>query len=149
MTQADPGGWAASKVLRVPGSFNYKRNERGGDLLFNRGTDISDMMLRDLVNYGDQAKRMPSGEEAPGVVSSSDHLELLQSWWDTLPLSMRSQLKARRARDRSLTLYQLAGDMHALGLPPEDIFQLLAHTSFNKFVSRPDALWKLIHDAKG
>lgn len=145
---ADAGGWHASKVLRVPGSINYKRN----------GTEVSDLLIKARPI---ETKRLLAIRDAADIETVSvavaygpipysmvrvDWVNLFKAYWDIMPLGVRSRLLAPAVHDRSLELFMLSRDLLKLGLNASEVFHLLSGVKYNKFRDRPEVLWKMVNE---
>ncbi len=144
---ADSGGWHASKVLRVPGSINYKRDgNKVSDLLVNEpGKRIPLKKLISLPPVGMLEEDLDYGS-APWAMVKVDWVNLFKKHWSIMPLSVRSRLMARAVHDRSLELFMLSRDLLKLGLDPATVFHLLNGVKYNKFRNRPELLWKMVNE---
>ncbi len=144
---ADSGGWHASKVLRVPGSINYKRDgNKVSDLLVNEpGKRIPLKRLLSLPPVKAETEPVDYGP-VPYSMVKVDWVNLFRKHWDIMPLGVRSRLMAPAARDRSLELFMLGRDLLKLGLNPSEVFHLLNGVQYNKFRSRPIILWRMVNE---
>lgn len=141
--RADANSWIPTKLLRIPGSANFKRGGVHGRLL----------KLREALEYDpdDLSAALPElpnrqglGATVPAVPSPEDWQALLDEVWPVLPLSLRSMMKKSAVSDRSLHLTQMAAAMATISLPPETIFGLLSRLRTNKFADRPEVLWSSV-----
>ena len=146
---ADSGGWHASKVLRVPGSMNYKRNGvKVGDLHQYFDVEWGDHITpsSDLFALPGTGPTVRAEFPQPAIPSKQEWAELFRTHWDVLPLGVRSRLMAKAVHDRSLELFMLSKDLLKTGMGHEDAFRLLYGVAYNKFQSRPHTQWKLVLD---
>jgi hypothetical protein len=154
---ADKGGWAASKVLRVPRSLNFKRAHRVGlewhgvqkgvvlwfrpDMEFNPG-HLEERLQSGAgpVNFELAAVETdaPFGHPVPRLIDPSEEL--------VLGRTARWMLSSQ-PDDRSHHLWKLAKVMAEDGVDSELAFQFLFHAPFNKFKARPNVLWNTIANA--
>ena len=146
---ADLGGWHPSKVLRVPGSINYKRaGNKVSDLLVNE--PIKRISVRQLIELPTTVRDSVAAHYEPSApppaMTNPDWVNLFKTHWDIMPLGVRSRLMARAVQDRSLELFMLSKDLGKLGLSPSTVFHLLNGVRYNKFKNRPELLWKLVNE---
>ena len=144
---ADLGGWHASKVLRVPGSINYKRaGNKVSDLLVNeplQRVTLQQLIALPVIGIPDEASDIGP---VPYSMVKNDWVNLFKMHWDIMPLGVRSRLMAERVHDRSLELFMLSRDLLKLGLDPSVVFHLLNGVRYNKFKNRPEILWKMVNE---
>lgn len=150
--KADTGAWDAARVLRVPGSINYKRGgEVGGivkyepDVVFN----IDDFDPLPNVMKADNNFNSDSGG-MPAVPLYNDWQLYIKKEWDNIPLEARywititdQQYKSHGVIDRSNLVYTLIKKL-SIHYSPQEVFILLWHAPFNKFLNRPLTLWQQI-----
>ncbi len=140
---ADRGGWHGSKVLRVPGSINWKRGGDEGELLWDNSQtfQVEDFAGLPPVSgatehRGDHPEPKPRGVWKLAV----------QRAWDQWPPSVRSAMAAD-PRDRSLHIVRTINLLKGLLWPDDEIFHLIWWAKFNKFRTdseRPEVLWNEI-----
>ncbi len=143
---ADKGGWHASKLLRVPGSVNYKREDpyQGRVLSFQpNAEEYEPDMLR---QYLPEARRAETDYgDPPAQLTHEGWKAHLRHIWDDIDLSTRANLLQANQKDRSQTLVFVCNRMLAQGISTEDIFHALEGVNWNKFADRPAYLWGLIN----
>lgn len=145
---ADKGGWHASKLLRVPGTHNYKYDPPQQGVVWSfqpKAEPYSAEALRASLPTLSNATRL-SGE-APKPIAEHNWKPFLATIWDRLPLRTRTDLLADGMPDRSVALVRASNKMRMVGIPPEDQFQALWWVAWNKFRTdrnRPDLLWEIV-----
>ena len=140
-TGADKGGWSASKVLRWPGSVNYKYPEQpqGRVLWANLDHHFElewlDSKLPDLTNL-----KVEEGSEAPHIEENKNRLAKM---WEQLPPRLQWKLKDENVKDRSVHIVRVAHMMREADVDPYVAFQMLWYAPWNKwrFRNNPDRLW--------
>jgi AAA domain/RepB DNA-primase from phage plasmid len=149
---ADKGGWAANKVLRVPGSVSMKRGEPFEVRLVEktrRVYKISDLLevlgsVR-LPEHGRGGEPFTEPEEGSEAVWQRHRGALIGAPW------LERLIRAEEGDgDRSGTLWRVEHGLLDLGIPPRDIYLLLKDSVWNKFSDRRDgrmALWRDIQKA--
>lgn len=144
-TGADRGGWAGSKVLRVPGTVNYKRGGVQGEMWeYNPH-------LRPYTR-GELEHKLPSMTELeiahhevttdpPALITDKDKLDDL---WKSLPRGIQWDIKYARVKDRSLQIVKVAHAMYETGVPIETAYHMLWYAPWNKWRQRnnPARLWQ-------
>lgn len=150
---ADKGGWMENKVLRVPGSPNWKRAKDGVPA---EGTPASGYgYYLDLQEVHDNLPPVSSGSAAPEVpsVQSREYRDKLLAE-SPLPLSMHYWLRMtpeeyqrRRKPDRSFLIMKTAYALSKIGYPIEDALALIYYTPWNKWPHSPVTLWRQIWKA--
>ena len=146
---ADKGGWSSTKVLRVPGSVNWKRGGVGGTypIMFNwdRALDIEALLL------SSPARVRPDRSTTPPLPTEQESHQLLVRLWPQLPLSARHVLTNDPLREdgwsRSEIVWDTAHSLARAGIDRKDAFTLIWNRPWNKFLHRPDALWFDINKA--
>ncbi len=145
---ADKGGWHASKLLRVPGTHNYKYDppQRGKVWAYTpKAGGYSAEALHDILPPLTNGHHK-SGE-APTPIPREQWKSHLASIWKRLPLRTRTDLLAEGMPDRSVALVRASNKMRHVGVSPEDQFQALWWVAWNKFRTdrhRPDLLWEIV-----
>lgn len=146
---ADKGGWHASKLLRVPGSDNYKYDppQTGAVVSFQpKAAPYEAEALREALPS--LSKAPSSTSEAPVPFSKGEWKPHLAKIWSRLSLHTRADLLAPSMRDRSEALVRASNKMRHAGISPEDQFQALWWADWNKFRTdrhRPDMLWSIVN----
>jgi hypothetical protein len=146
---ADKGGWHASKLLRVPGSLNWKYDppQQGKVWSFQpKAAPYEAEALRDSL------PPVKSGgfnrvEAVPTPIPQAEWKSHLAKIWPRLPLRTRADLLAPGMHDRSEALVRASNKMRFAGISPEDQFHALWWTEWNKFRTdrhRPDLLWGIV-----
>lgn len=146
---ADPGGWDATQVLRVPSTFNYKYNPPHGIYVqsFEPGYTY------DLEQFPRARVEMNSVLEPEPLPSKTETAYLIRAGIedDRLPLSVRywltitpGQLLSLGRIDRSAIMWEVERQLIRSGYSSYEIFHLMYHAAINKYNGRPDRLWKEI-----
>ncbi len=147
--KADTGAWDAARVLRVPGSINYKRGgEQGGIVKYEPSSvfniDDFDSVPNVISNY-DFANS--DNDDMPTILTKNDWEVLINSEYNNIPLEARywifitnEQYKASGVVDRSRLISTLIRKLIKV-YPDEMVFNLISHAPWNKFISRPQTLW--------
>lgn len=139
-TGADKGGWAGSKVLRVPGTNNYKRQDASGHILW-------DDSGRRPFTYGElDHKLKPLTEvrveagEAPPIIKDK---KTLNKMWASLSPKTQFKLTDTFVSDRSRRIVSMAYTLRRDDVPKETAYHMLWYAPFNKWRLRnnPDRLW--------
>lgn len=106
----DPGGWDVTQVLRIPGTRNEKYPERPMVKLehYRRG------LIGDL------------------PTSARDR------WERVIPRELLRRLDGPATGDRSEMLWKIENELAELGVPHDDIIELVRVSAWNKFSGRAD-----------
>lgn len=122
LTGADSGGWHASKLLRVPGSYNYKRGCVVSDAAhIDVSYTISD--LQDALGGKITASRAVSDDWHPQMtVGTKEEVQL--KYWPRLGMLSRSML-VRGAHDRSKHVVATSNQLAGEGFSKQEIFDLI------------------------
>ena len=146
--KADRGGWAQSKVLRVPESVNHKR---GGVRVSTAIANTSKTLDSKTVQlFQAQAPALAVHADMPLPLSREAWKQLMQVAWVDLSLSLRALLLAKSTTlrgGRSMHLWLTAITLKQQGHSALTAFQLLSGVPLNKFRSRPEVLWRLVQQA--
>lgn len=140
-TQADKGGWAGSKVLRVPGTYNWKRNAWGGppmedeDLAPYTHTALDRMLIPSAM--------ITSAPEIGDHPPIETDLDALDAMWRSLSAHMQWELNNKRVRDRSVHIVKMAHLLRKAGVSKTTAYHMLWYAPFNKWRARnnPQRLW--------
>ena len=133
---ADKGGWPGAKLLRVPGTINWKRGGVLGRWIeWNPYVEHSfDRLDRLLPTVAQEATI--SIERMPEVPAGQENVP-----WDVCPLYVRSMILKQGVSDRSMTIWKAASVLAKAGVTPEDAFALLWFAPWNKWKHKPARLW--------
>lgn len=138
---ADKGGWHGSKLLRVPGSVNWKRGGVKGQVLWaDLHADPIPHYLWDEALVPTREVRAELEEAHPFIVEDKSTLDGL---FKTLPHSAKFRLTQTNVNDRSKYIVATIHDMREMGVSKETAFQMLWYAPWNKWRMRnnPDRLW--------
>lgn len=139
---ADKGGWAGSKLLRIPETYNYKRYDgvtlpKGGPVKYNPtqlwSSEFSRFTPETVVRTYSNL-----------VLPKND--KYLAKVWETLPLGIRGQLDCKLVPDRSLHIVRTLRAINKAGYSPQEALDLLWFRQFNKYFNRPEVLMQLINE---
>lgn len=137
---ADKGGWALSKVLRLPGTHNHKYPDRPEvKLLYLNGhvTKVADLRndLPEVVSTPDGVTELPDPFEVmKGVKLNAKTKQLLVG-------------KPTGSTDRSAVLWQLECLLAEQGLDAPAIAAVVQQTAWNKFKGRNNEVDRLLTEA--
>ena len=151
---ADPGGWDATQVLRIPGSYNHKSVPPLSVYVQN----FDPIRKYDLEEFPRAAVHTGSVLSPEPVPSKAEREYLLKAGVedDRLPLSARywltaspAQIKALGKIDRSKVMWQVEKALLQKGYTPYEVYHLMYFSGINKFYGRPDRLWHEVQKAAG
>jgi len=148
-TNADPGGWQGSKLLRVPGSINYKREreDRGG-VLWDDGLQYGTEYLSDLLPHLTQGVPTACADMPELELKADFRKEIISQSWDDIGLKARSMLMADSVGDRSLHIVKTIYELRKCGVDAEHIFYMIWWAPWNKWrPNNPQRLWQEIAGA--
>lgn len=146
---ADPSGWDATQLLRIPGSAHTKHGQQRGEILWTDGPKMSWRKLADLPEVptrdGDEAIRALSEDAVRGVDRAA-------VWGRVRPLvtSHTRELMALRDAggiDRSGALWSVERDLADAGCSVLEIVALVMGTALDKYQGRGDHLRRLTIEA--
>lgn len=150
-TGADKGGWHLTKVLRIPGSYNYKYDRpHRVRTLWNNGPVYSVRKIEDWVGDvpEDREPEIPQGLLLP----LEDAKDIVKRMWERFGPRVKELLSATRAEvgERSERLWELECRLLESGLEPAEVFVVVRESVWNKFAERERAdeqLWTEIRKA--
>lgn len=152
LTGADQGGWMGSKVLRVPGTVNYKYDPpvRGNLLWWDPvgalySVPALEKFLPAIPNRPDQGV---SAYPEPDLLT---HQQMMADLWPSLSLSTQAMLAKKLVPDRSLHIVRTINMLLKDSVSPESVFQLIWWRPWCKWRTdrtRPDQLWAEISRAQ-
>jgi hypothetical protein len=122
--KADHGSWILTKVLRIPGTHNYKYIEKPlGKLLWDDGKAYTYEQIEKVTE--------------PKTVSSET---ILGKYNNKIPEKVRNLLTAKEVSvgSRSDTLWYIEHELAKAGIPLEEIYVLIKNSQWNKFKGRSD-----------
>ena len=151
-TGADKGGWHLTKVLRVPGTYNYKYPTRKKvEELWDNETSYTVGQIKAYVKGVELHQVDPS---VRGLVTPAETAEsIVRRVWDRLDSRTRGLLgeTAKQPKgERSYRLWELECRLLESGLEPEEVFVVVRETVWNKFLDRRNAddyLWREVRKA--
>ena len=139
-TGADPSGWDAGQVLRVPGTRNWKYARRPrGRLIYANGPRYEP----------DAFERLPAPPAAEVTLENKpDYEQTLAEYRDVLPAKALRLLETPpeevRVGERSDRLWLLIRLLVEAGLPDEAVYSLAQGSVWNKFRGRADEHTRLV-----
>lgn len=118
LTNADRGGWGASKVLRVPGSISTKHTRYSimpaeGSMRVYNAKDMW-VVLRDI----------PTAVVQSGKINFEE-TEKAQLLVKRVPAKTRALLRRRRVRDRSEHVYLVVAELNEAGFTASEALTLM------------------------
>jgi hypothetical protein len=137
LCDADKGGWSVTKLLRIPGTENHKREAPVRvDLLWH---DLQHYQVKTVVSVvkGTKIKSsMVEGKELNIPDESPDDLYQLHK--DKLTKRAKKLLRETRATigERSDRLWELECLLLDAGIPPEEVFVLVRASVWNKYAGQ-------------
>lgn len=144
--EADRGGWFASKLLRVPETYNWKRREDGPHGFFVPfGSYWHDISGRPEYTIAELEAVLPPVHTK--TVSSAPMPKLDPSLVLAQYPKLVGRLNQNHVTDRSKRLWHMARWLDKQGVPADHIYAMLTVQPYNKYVGRPDALWNLVQKA--
>jgi hypothetical protein len=154
-TGADRGGWMGSKVLRVPGTANWKRAvdgvpQYGKYLHFDPTISYKLFHLQHSLPEVKSVK-VESGEH-PRLRGKNEHL-LVPNMPTLSRSTMANYLRpVSKVPDRSRHIIRVIHDLKKDGVDKETAFYMLWARDYNKWRTdrhRPDTLWQEISNIYG
>lgn len=155
MIGADPAGWDATQVLRIPGTENYKHTPPEQVRLIRwmpeRVFDIEQFpVANDIVSQVTIEATPPvSKAERDYLIKAGiedDRLPLASRYWLT---AGTWEIEALGSIDRSKIMWGLEKNLLAHGYTPYEVFQLMHFSAINKWVGAPSKLWREVCKAAG
>jgi AAA domain/RepB DNA-primase N-terminal domain len=151
-TGADKGGWHLTKVLRVPGTYNYKYPTRKKvEEIWDNEIRYTTGQIKDFVKGVElhQIDPQVTGITIPAETAAS----ISRRIWDRLDSRTRGLLGETEEQpegERSDRLWELECRLLEHGVEPEEVFVLVRDSVWNKFADRRNAddyLWREIRKA--
>ena len=153
-TGADSNGWAPAKVLRVPGSINWKRGGQIVTMPHVSNVSYSPSFLQEFLST--DLDHLPYlGQEGgyPPTPDPQDKEEILGEYWSYLGLLSRAMLSDAHPKDRSLHIVKTAKQLSREGVISAQVaFELIWVQDWCKWRVdgwKPEMLWKEIMSAYG
>jgi hypothetical protein len=148
--KADTGAWDAARVLRVPGSVNYKRGGFEGSIVRYEPDDVYTYDDFDAIpNVVSSTVEVTEGD-MPKLPDYYEWQTILTKEWNKIPLEARywlsindEQYNSHGVIDRSNLVITVIRKLLKV-YEPEMVFTLIWHAPWNKFTTRPNTLWKQI-----
>lgn len=146
---ADPSGWDATQLLRIPGSAHSKHGHQRGRLLWADGPRLhwrQTVRLPDVPTRDDNAAMTALSEEA---IRGIDRAAV---WARVRPLvSMHTRelmaLRDASGLDRSEALWSVERDLADAGCSTLEIVAMVMGTAIDKYLGRGDHLRRLSIEA--
>ena len=145
---ADHGGWMGSKLLRVPGSYNFKRESSAGvprgSLLWCTNDQYDARDLDKALSPSEKRQEKSSSSQAlPALMSAKEREWLVRTKWPQIGLRGRYMLSRVQVQDRSLHIIQTIHELNNGKLNPEEVFQLIWVQPWCKWrPDKPEVLWE-------
>lgn len=137
LTEADKGGWSMTKVLRIPGTYNFKREVPvEGRLMWH---DLQHYQVKTVVSAVRGVKVLPGSVPAKGLeLPDMPFDSVLHKHKEKLPKRALKLLRTHTAQvgERSERLWELECMLIAAGVPPEEVLILVRETVWNKFAGQ-------------
>ena len=151
---ADPGGWDATQVLRIPGTWNHKYDPPAEVWLASFKPElVYDLDQFPLADLGPEieANTAPEPDRSRGQRLLADGINngkipLSSIYWLT---ASEEDIKALGTIDRSAILWQQERVLLEAGYTPIEVFDLLYHAGIDKWRGQPLKLWREINKAVG
>lgn len=141
---ADPSGWDLTQVLRIPGTTNHKYpGHPVGRLLWHRPRNR--LLVDDLKKRWGKGGREVEENEAGGEFAEQGGGEMYRKWKSKIDYSTRKLIEAKVPTQgkRSEVLWLLENKLAELGIPPDDVVEIVRQTVWNKFRGRRDEAKRL------
>jgi len=129
---ADQGSWILTKVLRVPGTLNYKYSPTAKvKMLWDDGDVFSSRELR---------KQLPLEKEPVKVDEGGDYDVVVKKHYSKLNHKLKRLLFETKPikGQRSDMLWYLEHELIKLGIPTDDVYSLIKGSPWNKYKGRSD-----------
>tara|TARA_R100001594_G_scaffold21841_1_gene42260 strand:+ start:27041 stop:28924 length:1884 start_codon:yes stop_codon:yes gene_type:complete len=145
---ADKGGWSVTKVLRIPGTKNYKYEDIPEvKLLWDDGPIHMVSTIWQYVGYlDDEGKTIHHEDNSPPPADTYDKESVIKKAYALLDPRGRRLLMAKEAwGDRSQRLWELENLLFETGMAKEDVYITVYYTVWNKFLDRKNGdviLWQ-------
>jgi hypothetical protein len=152
-TGADKGGWMGSKVLRVPGSKNWKRAGVVGEILSYNPEYVYDPgKLEEFFyarGYFNGAADVVTTPVPDGPVDLNtvdwDNMPYNLVYWLRIAPNLKNLGRSPGARlDRSQLIWELIVTFRDEGVDKHTTFLMLKDAPFNKWRTNPSQLWRQI-----
>ena len=146
---ADPSGWDATQLLRIPGAAHTKRGAQRGELLWADGPKLSWSQLSELPD-------IPGRDDDAAMVAISEEairgVDRAAVWARVRPLvsSHTRELMAIRDAsgiDRSEALWSVERDLADAGCSALEVAAIVMGTPLDKYAGRGDHLKRLSIEA--
>lgn len=146
---ADPSGWDATQLLRIPGSAHTKKGAQEGELLWSDGPKLDWHRVSEL-------PEVPTRDDDAAIVSLSGEavrgVDRAAVWARVRPLvsgHTRELMALRESSgvDRSEALWSVERDLADAGCSALEIVALVMGTTIDKYIGRGDHLRRLSIEA--
>ena len=151
-TGSDKGGWHLTKVLRVPGTYNYKYpTPKKVRKLWDDKTTFTVREIEEFVKGVESHDLDPLVQSLILPAESSE--SIIRRVWDRLDPRGKELLGEKREQpegERSDRLWELECRLLEAGLEPEEVFLVVRGSVWNKFRDRRNAddyLWREVQKA--
>ena len=151
-TNADVGGWQGSKLLRVPGTANFKRATQFeiplGVVKIHNEAEIDHAWLeKNLPAVAAPSRAAVNENWLPPLAMPEDRAGLMRRYWPLITLRGRDMLSKTKVSDRSLHIVRTIHELLNAGLDPAAVFHLIWVQPWNKWRTdrnNPERLWEEI-----
>lgn len=145
LSKADRGGWAASKMLRVPYSWSAKRGGWVGGPVTRHAESIDTTTLLPDDNYWDAAYAgLP--ESPQEELTRNEWAQLLHDEYNNIPNHIISELLSTTT-DRSMKIWAVSRMMRDAGIPVDKAVALISGAGWNKWKGDVKKLARDVHKA--
>lgn len=131
---ADPGGWDCTQVLRIPGTYNHKYDDKPEvKLLSNNKKEYDVNRLAKKISYvpGEHSVEKLELEEA----DYEETVERLSRDKKLAKVIEATQMDAD-GYDRSEMIFKLSCQLAERGVEPDDIYTIMKNSDFNKYAGK-------------
>lgn len=132
--KADKGSWILTKVLRIPGTYNYKYSEKPKvKLLWDIGRTYTASQIR---------------EKTASIIEDDNSITIVDVSSEKIPPKIRRLLQAKEAPVgiRSDKLWYMEHELAKAGFTVEQVYSLIRGSIWNKYKGRKDEHERLIHE---
>ena len=146
---ADPSGWDATQLLRIPGSAHTKYGPQRGELLWTDGPRLhwrQALRLPEVPTRDDDAAMAALSEEAVRGVDRAAVWARIRPLVSTHTRELMA-LRDASGLDRSEALWSVERDLADAGCSALEIVAVVMGTALDKYVGRGDHLRRLSTEA--
>lgn len=150
--RADKGGWHGSKLLRIPGTPNWKHWDSMvgmaplGHVVYNTTRIVSRHRLDKKLEPHFPSPSLVGLEGMPERLNQKDWYEMMAAIWKNLPISIQAMV-TETPTDRSAHIWDMAVQGSKMAVNKFTMFQIIWGCPFNKYRDRPTVLWSTVEKA--